>query len=367
MNKRNVGIDALRALSMYMIVSLHVMGAGGVLDSVKLLSGGYFVVWTWETIMYCAVNCYAIISGFVCYGRESKWRNVINLWVQTFFYSAGITAVLFLTGKLDGESLREIFKAFLPMSTNRYWYFSSYVGMFAFIPCLNKLVESMEKDKLRKALITIVCVLGLPTTIFYSDPFVLNYGCSVLWLMIMYLVGAYFKKYDNNKTSQKTYAVGFLLATLSTSILKYTIVFVASKVGISLPGSFLDTNVTPTIVVAAICLFCLFKNLNISSEKIAKIIIYVGSLSYGIFLVHFHPYIVSLYLRNAFSFIGEKSMLLIIPLIVLSALGVYAVSGVVEAIRKTLFKLLKIDTIGAKVEKICFCAYAGICEKIKNK
>jgi surface polysaccharide O-acyltransferase-like enzyme len=281
------------------------MGVGGVLDSVKLLSGGYFVVWTWETIMYCAVNCYAIISGFVCFGREAKWRNVINLWVQTFFYSAGITAVLFLAGELDGESLREIFKSVLPMSTNRYWYFSSYVGMFAFIPLLNKLVETMERDNLRNALIIIVCVLSLPTTIFYSDPFVLEYGCSVLWLMIMYLIGAYLKKYENDKLSQKTYAAGFLLATLGTSVLKYVIVFLTSKVGIALPGSFLDTNVTPTIVIAAICLFCLFKNIKISSEKIGKIIVYIGSLSYGIFLVHFHPFIVSHYLKNSFAFLGE--------------------------------------------------------------
>lgn len=337
---------------MFMIVSLHIMGAGGVLDAVNLLSGKYFLVWSWETAMYCAVNCYAIISGYVCYNKNPKWKNIINLWIQTFFYSAGITALMYVSGLLKNQGMRDIFKSFLPLSSSRYWYFSAYVGLFLFIPLLNKIVEVMDRQTLKKSLAIIVLVLGLPTTVFYGDPFELSYGCSVLWLIIMYLIGAYIKKYDEGKSVDcKKYAIGFLVCVISTSVAKYVIVFAASKIGVSLPGSFLDTNLTPTIVGAAICLVYLFKNLNIKNQKISNAIVYVGSLSYGIFLVHFHPFVVSNFLSGAFSWVAQKPAVLMIPLIILSAGGVYIASAVVEAIRKFLFKVIKIDSLGGFLER----------------
>ena len=77
--ERNYGIDCLRVISMFMVVLLHVLGRGGVLQATKNLSINYGVSWFLEIAAYCAVNCYAIISGYVGYGRKIKYSNLIYL------------------------------------------------------------------------------------------------------------------------------------------------------------------------------------------------------------------------------------------------------------------------------------------------
>ena len=70
--ERNYGIDLLRIVSMLMVVVLHVLGQGGVLKTSTPLSIGYSVAWILEIAAYCAVNCYALISGYV--GVNSKFK-----------------------------------------------------------------------------------------------------------------------------------------------------------------------------------------------------------------------------------------------------------------------------------------------------
>ena len=73
---------------------------------------------------------------------------------------------------------------------------------------------------------------------------------------------------------------------LGTSVLKCFVTYVIGKCGIELPGSFLANNITPTIIVAAICLFKIFKNINIKRERLMKIIVSLAMFSYGVFLMN---------------------------------------------------------------------------------
>ena len=89
----NWGIDFLRIVSMFMVVCLHLLGRGGVLDSASFLSGKYEVLWLIEIAAYCAVNCYALISGYVGIYGKYRYTNWILLWLRVLCYSVGITAV----------------------------------------------------------------------------------------------------------------------------------------------------------------------------------------------------------------------------------------------------------------------------------
>lgn len=72
--RRNYGIDALRLFSMLLVVTLHVLGHGGVLEN--LVGKKYAVCWLLECFSFCAVNCYGIISGYV--GFSDKKKNFIT-------------------------------------------------------------------------------------------------------------------------------------------------------------------------------------------------------------------------------------------------------------------------------------------------
>ena len=63
-SERNMGVELFRIVSMLLVILLHVMGHGGVYTYADPLSTNYTVAWFLETVGYCSVNCYAIISGF---------------------------------------------------------------------------------------------------------------------------------------------------------------------------------------------------------------------------------------------------------------------------------------------------------------
>ena len=67
MEERNYGIDLLRIVSMMMVVLLHVLGQGGILDGSDPLTVKSETAWLLEIGAYSAVNIYAMISGYVGY------------------------------------------------------------------------------------------------------------------------------------------------------------------------------------------------------------------------------------------------------------------------------------------------------------
>ena len=90
--KRNYGIDLLRLVLMYMVVLLHVLGAGGVLRAAEPLSGQYAGAYLLEALAFCAVNGYGMITGYVSYGKKWRLAGLGQLWLQVLVYALGISA-----------------------------------------------------------------------------------------------------------------------------------------------------------------------------------------------------------------------------------------------------------------------------------
>ena len=106
MKNRNYGIDLLRIVSMYMVVILHILGNGGVLTNLELLSLNYYSAWFLEISCYCAVNCYALITGYVMVDSKFSYKKILNLWLDVLFLRLFFTIVMnfifpTLVGKMD--------------------------------------------------------------------------------------------------------------------------------------------------------------------------------------------------------------------------------------------------------------------------
>lgn len=87
MKERNYGIDLLRIVSMIGVMTLHILGHGGVLDNTKILSFNYDLAWLLEVCAYCAVDCFVLISGYVSVQARHKGSNIVLLWLKTDEYS----------------------------------------------------------------------------------------------------------------------------------------------------------------------------------------------------------------------------------------------------------------------------------------
>ncbi|MBE6637428.1 MAG: acyltransferase, partial [Ruminococcaceae bacterium] len=195
--ERNYGIDLLRMLAMFMVALLHVLGQGGILSSYGKDGSflKYEIVWLLEIAAYGAVNCYALISGYVGIKAKHKLSGLISLTLQTTFYTVLIT-LLFKLFRPETVATMDIVKAFFPFAFKHYWYFSAYFCLFFFLPFLDKLLLSLSKVQLKRMIGLLVLVFSLLPTIFMRDLFLVNGGYSALWLAILYLIGGALRLLD---------------------------------------------------------------------------------------------------------------------------------------------------------------------------
>ena len=145
--KRNIGIDALKIVSMFMIVLLHIFGQGGILNTLPQFSTRYNITWLIEIMSLCSVNCFAIISGYLYVDKKYTFKSLISLWFQVIFYSITIIGVLKLAVP-ERINYTYITKMFLPTMSHSYWYFTAYFGLYLFIPLLNIILKHCNKNVL---------------------------------------------------------------------------------------------------------------------------------------------------------------------------------------------------------------------------
>ena len=286
-SQRNYGIDFLRMLSMFMIVILHVLLKGGVLNASPELSVNYFAGWFLEYLTVCAVNCYALISG--CFGSKSKYRyaNIAVLWLRVAIYSVLIT-VIFMIAMPETRSITQLLRSFLPVFTNEYWYFTSYFLLFFITPVIDIAVKNLPQKQLKYTAVVLTAVTSVIPLILRQDPFSLNKGYSALWLLVLYIVGAYIGKYNAFRKATKTKA---FLGYLGFCIINWLIKFIIETVPINrISSSILMAYPFPTIVGAAICLLLLFRQISVTN-RMSKVIAVASPLCFSVDLIHTHPLI----------------------------------------------------------------------------
>ena len=116
--ERNYGIDLLRIVAIYMILILHILGQGGVLKNIWIEADCYEAAWTMELMAYCAVNCYALISGYVGLNSRFKLSNLFLIWGQVVFISVVSLAIFACFGTdITGSNLLD---ACLPVASGTY-------------------------------------------------------------------------------------------------------------------------------------------------------------------------------------------------------------------------------------------------------
>lgn len=152
MDKRNYGIDLLRLVLMFMICLLHTLGQGGILNSSIKGTLNYNTFWLIEIFSYCAVDAFAIISGYTAQNKPQRYDKIVNLWFQVFFYSFIVTLILIILGINKNFEMYEIITTVLPITFKKYWYMTSYFILFFSIPILNNFIFNIDKKHKKKHL-----------------------------------------------------------------------------------------------------------------------------------------------------------------------------------------------------------------------
>ncbi len=339
-DKRNYGIDLLRVVAMFFIIVLHSFGQGGILNSITVGSSQYKIAWFIEIFAYCAVDIFAIISGYVCYSEENKkikFSRYINLWLQVVFYGLLINFVCsFIRPELvTGDSY---LKVLFPVSNQLYWYFTAYTGVFLFMPLINNAIKNSENNLLKKIFILLFALFSIHSMFFGT--FNLNLGYSFIWILLLYIIGAIIKKCEIGKNLKKGYAIiGILLLVVITYLYKmygYTNDTITKDIFIS--------YISPTILGISIFYVILFSKMKFNNSC-KRIIKFMGVSAFAIYLINNHEIIWNNNMNLLFENIANESIFkLIFQPVIFSMLFVLG-AILIDKIRIFLFKILRVEKI----------------------
>lgn len=341
--ERNYGIDLLRLISMFMVVVLHVLGQGGILDNTPNLSIAGETFWFFEIACYCAVNIYAIISGYVGLKSKHKYSNLISLSLQLVFYAVIITGIEVIISLQNNVpiSLTTLFWHIFPTLKN-YWYFSAYFCVFFFMPMLNNIINTSSRKTLKCIAIFMFLIFSCWTQLSSAISGLLS-GYSVLWLAILYAVGAYIAKYDPLRNwSCRKCLLGYIICVILTSLSKILLGYA------NIRPMLLVSYTSPTIVFSAIFLVHLFSRLHIG-KRTKKIVSFLAPMAFGVYLIHCHPYMF-VNLKDRFAWISEQPIYFGILLVFAWAFAIFAACIFIDWLRLLLFKVCKVKNFAIWLE-----------------
>lgn len=209
MKDRYSGVDITKIVCMWMIVSIHALNHGGILNLLEPFTVEYYIVYSYYALTFVANNIFILISGYFLINQEFNVRKFISLWSQVAFYTIlGFIFLILYKWVYLGESIIEIIKYgipfLLPVSGGVYWFFSCYLLLYLMSPVLNQ-IKNLKKNYLFTLIIVCLCVFSVAVPVINilrgGDVFGVQDGKSLISFILLYLIGGVLRIHYPNITN----------------------------------------------------------------------------------------------------------------------------------------------------------------------
>ena len=301
-SSREAGVELLRIVAMFMVITLHYMDKGGMLaDWNTGVKGTANIYWLLESAALCCVNVYVIISGYYSFRSLFSIRKLIILWMQVLAYSAGIATIFFVVAFVNGDAaflaqwknLYNLQFFVLPVSNGHYWFAGTFIMLYILTPVLNAAMDKLDK---KTHGMVVLLLLGLFSAVKSMLPYVLpmdDKGNGLVWFITLYVTAAYMGRYGLSFIKGKAVtAVCYVLSVIAIYISYPLFVPIGKYVGdevypVQIPSAYNYIFV----FTAAVSLFLFFKEINIKNAVIKKIIFAISPCVFGVYLLHEHLFL----------------------------------------------------------------------------
>ena len=342
------GIELLRILATFYIILLHVVGQGGVAAASGGGKGTYTVSYLLLALAYPAVNCYALISGFVGCKSRFKLSRLLSLWLTVVFVNLAVWGAFRLLAPEMAASF-SLEACLKPLLTNEYWYVTAYFGLSVLTPVLNAATELPKKTFAEMLIGLFACFVLLPK-IADNDLFLTRSGYSTLWLVLLYLVGMFFRLHLLPKKRSRLCGAACLAVYGMISVfLPLQKRLTENKLlasGIENPVYLKNYAYTSVLIVlSSIALFAVFTQINVQNKAVCKFISFFSTASFGVYILHTQPLVWANLLQDAFSQFAVFSAPVMAACCLAAALGIFLACTAVEKLRALLFCVTRLDRL----------------------
>ncbi len=365
---RQANIELLRIVAMLMIIVLHYLDKGEILDSFANESTVMQIICR-QIHVFCmvAVNLYVLISGYFLLEAKFTVKKVVILWAQVLFYAWGIAAlfVLFKGVNFAEMGIYDWIPILMPVTGNHYWFATVYIMLFATSPFLNVAVRNMKQKQHKAAIVIMVLIFsGWNTFLPFTIPVADREGMDLAWFICLYLIAAYIRKYPESIRIHKgTGLLIYALSAVSSVLLGFGLLWVDGLVG-KLGGyaeNFFPYNSFFTLI-GSVGLFLFFQQCRIKEGMVSRFIVALGASTFGVFLIHEHVFV-----RYKWPLLFRVPEMAGSPFLALymfgTILAVFLVCALIDMVRQWIFKFIFHNKIAngffGKFEKIEKCINGG--------
>lgn len=291
--------DALRALAILFVVLLHVTGHLGELMNYNSLTiysfSGLYETFA-NNFFRIGIDLFFMLSGALLLGRDWDIKGFLSKRIPRIakpfiFWSFVFTIMLFVVSYYSNANyvtdfgiygflnvFWETLRCKAPGSAV-YWFFWTMLGVYLFMPVLNRWIKNSELGELEYFLVIWIVTTVFEYSLMMDCPIKLSYFVSPVGLVVL----GYYLRHTERKIFNN-WIFSILLVVIPAVVMTiYSYSVVDTKI------LFTFHRYSIPVIMEAIGVFCLFKTcnfLNSPNEIIGKIVSSIAMCSYGMYLIH---------------------------------------------------------------------------------
>ncbi len=289
-NRRLYGLDILKVLAAYFVLILHINGYSADLFSIQEFDKvSYYTFYIMQAVAYPAIHLFVLAGSYLMISEKKSCVNIksiATIWSQTFLVTVigVIVLMLFSPSVVSGGG---ILRSLFPFLGRAYWFVSDYIILLILSPVLIQIVYSLES----RTLLQLTAFLFLILSVFRSlIPGWKNEGNLMLFILL-FLIAACFQRHQSI-INVKRWQWGCLwyicisllvLSVISINVIQKYIGFFTGR-----QEWFYNYN-SILVIGAAVALFGWFKEIEIKTIIVERILRILSSETLVVYLLHMHP------------------------------------------------------------------------------
>ena len=346
MKNRNSNIEILRIISVFMILFSHYSVHNGITNSDLPIGINRYLLEI-SILGNIGVIIFVLISGYFSINKKNPFniKKIILLVLETVFYSVMFYLIFVLLNK-EVFSIKSLLKSLLPITLKHYWFMTAFLLLYIFMPFINKLINSMNREEHGKLIIICLFIFSILRMITTKD----YYGNELVQLIYIYIIGAYIGKYKDfvlkhKKENKIMFVISLIILLLSVVIFdlfgtKYPIF--GSK------STYLYARTSTVAILFGVSLLIMFIS---KKEFNNKLINTISSFSLGVYLISDNYYIRQILYTSVIKVKDYISSPYLFLHMIISVLCVFIVCIIIDFIRKNTIEKLAIMLLNKVIKK----------------